>query len=988
MKKYIAFIYLIALSINAQNNTDNYDRALEAYKNHEFGTAYQLLRLVSGESTLEKEKLASVKFYISDCLINLNQLDGAASELEEFLDNYKFSNFSEDALYKLGTVYYKKGEYRRSRERLLLLLTEYPLGTYTGSANYWIGECYFAENKYVEAEEYFREAIAQKSTNRFIENSIFSLAQLYEKTNDYSNAVANYDELLAYFKDSPLAPKAQLRIAICYFNLKQYDSAIIELTDPFIQKLPPDELIDSKFFLANAYMRLKQYNDATRIYKELLTNLKDESYKEKINYSLAWVSFQQEKYDDAYLIFKALSEEASDTMKAISLFWSGECKRYLGDIKGANEIFKEFITKYPDNKLASRAQLGLGALVINQTNSNDGDKALLNAALSGDASTKGKAYTLLGELRLNKKKYDEAKKYFSQALQLTASQPDLNNRARLGMAVASFYLNDYDISIKNLEDLKERNKQFESDKVNFYLAESYFYRSKYSSAVKYYNLISAAPEEMVKESILGKAYSYFNLKDFQNAAFYFNEFISKYKNDPIIIEAKLRLADSYFGTKKFDKASAVYKELFSKEKTALNNDLAYFQYGQSLFKSGNSDAAVEAMLNLQKKFPQSKYADQSQYIIGWINFQQNKFKVALENYNLLLNKYPKSALRPVVYYSIGDSYFNLGNYDSSIIYYSKVISDFAGTQYVFDAVNGIQYAYVAKDEPDKAIGYIDQFLAANPNAKSGDQIFFKKGDLYYSIGKFDKAITAYKDFISKYPSSSLVAGAYYWIGKSAANMKNETDAINNFQAARQRALKTEIGISSAIELSSIYMAKKQYSSAVNILKEAIDAQPSSNRVAELLYLQGINLEKDNKQTEAYSAFDQIINNYEGSLFVAKAKVELGIIELQRNNFDKAQSYLKEVGETRLDDIGAQAQYLYGLSLFNQNRMDEAITALVRVRSVFVAFDEWYTKSLLKLGDCYVKMKDNKQARELYKAVLSRHQNDEYSKEAKKKLNQL
>jgi TolA-binding protein len=988
MKKYIILIFLIFLTIHAQSNTDNYDTALEAYKNHDFGTAYQLFKSISSENSLEKEKLVSIKFYIADCLVNLNQLDGAASELEEFLDNYKFSNYREAALYKLGTVYYKNAEYRRSRERLSLLLNEYPLGAYTGSANYWIGECYFAENKYVEAEEYLKEAIAQKNTNKFIENNIFSVARLYEKTNDYNSAVANYDELLAYYKDSPLALKAQLRIGICYFNLKQYDSAILEFTDPFIQKLPLDELTDSKFFLANAYMRLKQYSDATRIYKELLANLKDESYREKINYSLAWVSFQQNKYDDAYLIFKALSEESSDSMKAISFFWSGECKRYLGDINGANEIFKEFIAKYPDNKLASRAQLGMGALVLNQSNSNDGEKALLNAALSGDVSTRGKAYTLLGELRLNKKKYEEAKKYFSQALQLTSARTDLNYRARLGMAVSSYYLNNYDVSIKNLEDLRELTKQFESSKVNFYLAESYFYKDKYSTAIKYYNLISSAPEEIVKESILGKAYSYFNLKDFQNAAFYFNDFISKYKNDLIVPEAKLRLADSYFGTKKFDKASAVYKELFSKEKTALNNDLAYFQYGQSLFKSGNSDAAIEAMLNLQKKFPRSKYADQAQYIIGWINFQQNKYKGAVDNYNLLLNKYPKSVLCPVVYYSIGDSYFNLGNYDSSIIYYSKVISDYPGTQYVFDAVNGIQYAYVAKNEPDKAIGYIDRFLAANPNAKTGDQIFIKKGDLYYSIGKFEKAITSYKDFISKYPSSSLVASAYYWIGKSDANMKNESDAINNFQAARQRAAKTEIGISSAIELSSIYAVKKQYGSAAGILKEAIDAQPSSNRVAELLYLQGIYLEKDNKQTEAYSIFDRIINNYEGSLFVAKAKVELGIIELQRNNYEKAQSYLKEVGENRLDDIGAQAQYLYGLSLFDQNRMDEAISAFVRVRSVFVAFDEWYTKSLLKLGDCYVKMKDNKQARELYKAVLSRHQNDEYSKEAKKKLNQL
>ena len=77
------------------------------------------------------------------------------------------------------------------------------------------------------------------------------------------------------------------------------------------------------------------------------------------------------------------------------------------------------------------------------------------------------------------------------------------------------------------------------------------------------------------------------------------------------------------------------------------------------------------------------------------------------------------------------------------------------------------------------------------------------------------------------------------------------------------------------------------------MKEASDAVPTSNRVPELLYQQGVNQAKDNKIVEASSTFDQIITYYDGSIFVAKAKVELGVIELRNNNYEKAQALLRK-----------------------------------------------------------------------------------------------
>ncbi len=988
MKKFFLIIFFLCLSLEAQQGTDKFLSAVNAYNNNEFGTAFQLFSDIINNENLDEQKYSAAKYYSADCLLNLNELDGSAIIFESFIDTFKFSAFRVNAIYKLGTIYYAKGEYRKARERLNVLLTEYPGCVLIGSAYYWIGEAYFAENKFVDAEENFREALGHRSTNQFVVITLYTLAQLYELTGNYNSAVAEYDELLSYYKDDPLAAKSQMRIGICYFNRKDYDNAILELTDPLMKKLSPKDLHDAKFFLANSYIRLKEYKEAYQVYNDLLVETNDQSYSQKIKYSLAWLKFQQNDYDGAYVIFNELSQKAADSLKAISLYWSGECKRYLGNVKEADEILKSFIAKYPENSLASKAQLGVGSINLTQSNSAEGERALLNATISNDQSTRGKAYTLLGEMRLNKKNFDGAAKFFNEAIKLTMDEKDLNNRAVLGLAVAQFYLNNYVEAAKNLDNLKLHARNFENDKINFYLAETYFLQGKYSTALKNYNSVSPASEDLTRQTMLGKAYCYFNLKDFPNSTFYFNEFITKYNSDPSVSEAKLRLADSYFGTKSFEKASAIYRELFSAEKVALDNDLAYYQYGQSLFKSGKSKEAINTFGNLQERFPHSQYVTESQYVIGWIHFQENDFNSAMTEYKKLIERYPRSNLKPMTFYSIGDCYFNLGNYDSSIVFYSKVLTGFPNTQYVFDAVNGIQFAYVAKEQPESAISFIDQFIDANANSKFADQIFFKKGDLYYSIQKYDQAILAYKDFISRYPKSAMIPNAYYWIGKSAANMKNKTEAINNFTVAKQSAAKSEIAISAAIELAAIYNGENQFSSAVNILKETVDANPASNRLPELLYLEGINQVKDNKLDAAASTFDQVISYYEGVVFAAKAKVELGKIFITKHNYAGALPLLKDVGEKRLDDIGAEAQYYYGVLLFEQNKVDDAISALVRVRSVFAAFDEFHTKSLLMLGDCYVKLNDKKQAREMYRDVLSKHPSGDFAAEAKKKMKLL
>jgi len=990
MKKttlYILF-FLAFFESKAEYNNDLFNQALNYYNQKEYATAFKIFEKLFLDNNTEETKKILSKYYAADCLFNIKQFDASAILFESFASQNTFSDLREGALYKLGEIYFQIGSFRKCRERLLTLIEAYPQTLYKGTAYYWIAEAYAAEKRYLEAEEYFHKAIENKESNNFIVNTFFSFGQLYENIGNFNEAVNYYDQLLAYYKDSQLAPFAQLRIGISYFNLKEYDSAILELTNPLIKNLPPEDIIDAKYYLANSYSRIKDYQNSLTILTELSQEKLSEELKRIITYNIAWTKFQLNDYEGAFNIFKELSELEVDSLSIYSFYWSGECKRYAGDIKTADEIYKKFLEKYPSHALAARAQLSKGTVYFTSNQSIEAEKSLINATIAGDALTKAKAFTLLGEMRLNSNNYSDARNYFSSALKFISNDVQLSNRAKLGLAISEFYLNNFGSSLQYLQELSSKYSDFESDKVNFYMAENYFARKEYAAALKHYNKITSTNELIKKQTLLGKAYSYFNLKDFSNAVYFFNDYVNKYRNDKNLTEIKLRLADSYYALKNFDKASVIYKDLFSTDKTFLQNEQAYYQYCQSLYKAGKTSEAIREFANLQKKFPNSRYADASQYVIGWIYFQQGDFQSAIHNYLNLIRRFPHSDLIPVAYYSIGDSYYNIGNYDSAIVFYNKVLIEYPNTQYVIDAVNGIQYAYIAKDQPALAISSIEQFVKENPKLKLSDQIYFKKGDIYYSLDDYSNAINAYKEFIQYYPKSELIPNAYFWIGKCFANIKKESEAIENFSKVLEISKKSDIGISAAIELANIFSNKKQYASAIQVLNSSIDAMPTSNRVPELLYLRGVAEIKDNNLKAAYSTFEQIITYYEGNIFAAKSKVELGILELNKGNYENAIQLLKEAAENRIDDIGAQAQYYYGLALFNQNKINEAISAFVRVRSIFSAYDEWYTKSLLRLGDCYVKLNDKKLAREMYKAVLIRHPKGEYAIEANKKLKQL
>ena len=74
--------------------------------------------------------------------------------------------------------------------------------------------------------------------------------------------------------------------------------------------------------------------------------------------------------------------------------------RYLGKYDEANTIYKNFLEKYPNDKLAQEVQYQLGVVNFNSNNTDIATKYLIASNASDDSVLKAKSFAMLGEICL------------------------------------------------------------------------------------------------------------------------------------------------------------------------------------------------------------------------------------------------------------------------------------------------------------------------------------------------------------------------------------------------------------------------------------------------------------------------------------------------------------------------------------------------------------------------------------------------------------
>jgi len=301
------------------------------------------------------------------------------------------------------------------------------------------------------------------------------------------------------------------------------------------------------------------------------------------------------------------------------------------------------------------------------------------------------------------------------------------------------------------------NIQPKKSEAFFWAAEANFQIEAYELAERFYSqAMQNLPADKKLDALYGLGWSYLRQGKFLLAATAFERVIDADTDKKYTTESQLRRADSYYSAKEYKQASEAYRLFIKSNPRADEADYALYQIANAEYRSNNDKEGIARFSELIAKYPKSDFVDDAQYGIGLIHFQQKRYAQAIPEFGKVTQKYPKSDLAAKAQYSIGDAYYNLEQYPDAIAAYSIVADKYPASPLVSDAVNGMQYCFVLLGKTGDAIKVIEEFVREHPDVRQSDELYFKKGELYYGQRQYDSVISAYNDFINRYPQSKLV----------------------------------------------------------------------------------------------------------------------------------------------------------------------------------------------------------------------------------------
>ncbi len=126
-----------------------------------------------------------------------------------------------------------------------------------------------------------------------------------------------------------------------------------------------------------------------------------------------------------------------------------------------------------------------------------------------------------------------------------------------------------------------------------------------------------------------------------------------------------------------------------------------------------------------------------------------------------------------------------------------------------------------------------QTIAAEASSNTGPAITglgqaeYQRAFSLLREGKYGTAVTAFTAFIQKYPQSSLVVDAYYWLGQAQYVLGKNSDAIHSLETVANQYGQSSKAPDALLRLGQIYQALGQPAKARSVLDQLIRKYPST-----------------------------------------------------------------------------------------------------------------------------------------------------------------
>ena len=898
------------------------------------------------EAYLEKYPYTPMRSYINFLIghtyYSLAKFDETMTYYNQVNDLHLSDEDAEEYMFTKGYTLLSKKEYKQA-SRCFYTLTGFNQ-KYKDEAEYYYAYCEFSQQNYTDALETFIN-INEKS--KFYEASQFHALQIYDRMQYRTLAVELGKKLTEQFPRSKYNSEAYRILGEnSYFQQNWHDA--VEYLKLYAKNQPQVQRADMYMLGISNYM-IANYPDAIT-YLGKVTTEKD-SLAQNAYIFIGHANLQQHQADKARMAFQNASLiDADNRLKEESLYnyalATYESKAPFGETIKA---FDRFINEYPNsNHLNSIYELMANVFLT--------DKNYLGAVQAIDnikkptrklLQAKEQALFNLGLEAFKKRRYDNAIDYFAQSIQLYNSQ--------------SF-----------------------SSQAYLWLGETYYIRENMPAAreniIKFIGTPQGKTAEQLQKAYYLLGYTYFEAKDYNNAAIYFDTFttINGADKSPVYDDVLNRLGDSYFNKRDFNKARKTYSLVSPKSKVA---DYAQYQNAFILGLQKQYSAKITQLNSLINNYPHSDYNDDAMYEIGRTYVLQDKHQDAINAYRNLQKAHPQSRLTRKASLEIGMQYANLNQNDNAIKAYKYVIENYPSSEETRVALEGLQALYIDANRVNEYLAYRESIVGTTIStvAKSHeDSISFIAAERAYARGNYTEAIPSLTNYIVKFCDSHTLncISAQYYLAESLYKTGDIDKSLTHYDNLANLD-GNEYVEPSLLRASSITYDKQDYESAKRYFDQlhVVASNKNNKEIARLGILRCSYFTNKFQPTItiATEILDDIASNddnkYEAHYCRAKAYIATG-------RETSAVNDLKAIANDISIEMGAEAKYLYAEYQYNQGEYQQAEETIMQFISEGTTHQYWLARCFVLLADIYIAQGDDFMAKQYLLSLQENYSADD------------
>lgn len=629
-------------------------------------------------------------------------------------------------------------------------------------------------------------------------------------------------------------------------------------------------------------------------------------------------------------------ESEFSLLKENSLYFEALCALEL-DNDDAENLFLKFIKVHPENPLTKLAYFQIGKSYFKEGNykvSIDWFNRVQAGELNGRENAeykfrKGYAYFQINDFK-------QAQLLFSE---IKDRRNSYSEDATYYFAYIAYLNSDYRIALTNFEKLKN-SKKYEGS-YPYYISAVYFLDKRYDDVLAYaIPIVEGTKQQYETELLRIIAASYFAKTDYPNALKYYQRFQDQDQGKTQNTQDNYQIGYTYYKSGNYPKA---IKEL---EKQVAKNDIysqsGNYTLGDAFLKMDNKQGARNAFQVASKMTFDKQLQEDALFQYAKLSYELDFHSQALESTQLYLKTYPKSKKLDDAKTLLGEVLLTTRNYKDAVDILESIPNKNTQAKEAYQKVayyRGLEFYNERAFE--NAIGIFLRSLNHPIDAKFTTLTTYWMAESMYEVRKYRESVENFEKFLNmpQAKNTSVFNYANYALGYAAFGDEQYRKAAGNFEKfLRGSTINENTKNDATLRIADSYFMMKIYNSAMDYYNRIISkhAQGEDYSLFQRGMIQGLEGQLDTK----IATHKDLLNKFPNSNYADDAGFEIAYTYFLQGNYDLSKSDLLALNEKYPNSSYVpRALVTIGLVDYNRSQDEDALVSFKKVIQDYASTDE-------------------------------------------------